>query len=73
MNFLILVTVIVIAVLVWKISGLLPDLTYQLRELQADISAIRGALTSKDSDAPESPSPAKGGAFMPKDEGEADE
>ena len=85
MNFLILVTVIVIAVLVSKIASLLPDLTYQLRELQADVSAIRGALATKVSDDPQSAASVEGSsegssegskessAFTPKDEGEANE
>ncbi len=50
MNFLILVSVIIIAVLVWKVSNLLPDLTYQLRELQADVRTIRSMLETKEND-----------------------
>lgn len=53
MNFLILITVITIAVLVWKVASLLPDLTYQLRELQADVSSIRSLLAEDHADAEE--------------------
>lgn len=50
MNFLLLITVITIAILVWKVASLLPDLTYQLRELQADVSVIKNLLATKNSD-----------------------
>ena len=50
MNFLVLLTVIIIAVLIWKAANLLPDLTYQLRELRADVSTIKSLLSKKKND-----------------------
>ena len=49
MTFLILVTLIVIVVLLWKLTDFTPDLTFQLREIQSDLAAIRATLEQKDS------------------------
>lgn len=48
MTFLILVTLIVIAVLLWKLTDFTPDLTFQLREIQSDLTAIRMVMEKKD-------------------------
>ena len=37
-------TLIVIAVLLWKLTDFTPDLTFQLREIQSDLAAIRATL-----------------------------
>lgn len=50
MTFLILIATIVVAALLWKVTSFLPDLTYQLREIQSDLSAIRDSLDSDSND-----------------------
>lgn len=50
MTFLILIAIIVVAALLWKVTNILPDLTYQLREIQSDLSAIRDSLDSDSDD-----------------------
>ena len=48
MTFLILVTVIIATVLLWKLTDFLPDLAFQLREIQSELAAIRAQLERDD-------------------------
>ncbi|MDK1025400.1 MAG: hypothetical protein QGD92_14370 [Gammaproteobacteria bacterium] len=47
MTFFIFVTLIIITVLLWKLTNFIPDLTFQITELQSDLAAIRSAIENR--------------------------